>query len=186
LPAADGQTLTIAERATGGERLLPGISGQARAPAAASWSPDGSRLAYLADGECATVLAVYVAAANGDQARRLTNPCRRVGTPRHDALSGSAGADAIFGRGGRDRLDGASGPDYLDGGGDNDAIDGDGGDDRLVGGGGRDRLVGGRGWDRIDARDRARDLVSCGRGRDGVVADRLDRVARDCEVVERA
>jgi hypothetical protein len=34
--------------------------------------------------------------------------------------------------------------------------------------------------------DRARDRVSCGRGRDVAYVDRLDRVARDCEVVRRA
>jgi hypothetical protein len=37
----------------------------------------------------------------------------------------------------------------------------------------------------IQARDRIRDAVRCGGGRDVVYADRADRVARDCEVVRR-
>jgi hypothetical protein len=47
--------------------------------------------------------------------------------------------------------------------------------DRLFGGRGADRLVGGKG----------RDRVSCGAGRDVVIADRSDRVARNCERVIR-
>ncbi len=51
---------------------------------------------------------------------------------------------------------------------------------------GRDRLSGGAGKDRVNARDgRGGDRISCGIGRDSVVADRGDRVARDCERVAR-
>ena len=39
--------------------------------------------------------------------------------------------------------------------------------------------------DRIQAWNGVRDTVSCGRGRDVVTADAVDRVARDCEVVSR-
>jgi Tol biopolymer transport system component len=56
-----------------------------------------------------------------------------------------------------------------------DVIYGLAGNDRLFGLGGNDRLVGGPGADRI----------SCGNGRDRVVADRADRVDRDCELVAR-
>jgi Ca2+-binding RTX toxin-like protein len=43
----------------------------------------------------------------------------------------------------------------------------------------------GAGNDRIDAVNGARDVVDCGRGHDAVVADRTDRVARNCERVTR-
>jgi Ca2+-binding RTX toxin-like protein len=66
-----------------------------------------------------------------------------------------------------------------------DVIRGRGGNDVIVGGRGRDTLEGGAGNDRINARDGAVDVVRCGTGRDVVIADRVDRVARDCEVVRR-
>jgi hypothetical protein len=67
----------------------------------------------------------------------------------------------------------------------NDLICGRRGADRIAGGGGRDTILGGRGNDTLLVRDRARDDVRCGRGRDRVFADRRDRVARDCERVAR-
>ena len=63
--------------------------------------------------------------------------------------------------------------------------------DVLDGGPGRDRISGEGGGDTIGARDGERDAISCGAnafgrsGRDVVHADRLDVVARDCEVVHR-
>jgi hypothetical protein len=54
---------------------------------------------------------------------------------------------------------------------------------RLQGGPGRDVLRGGPGNDTLLARDRSRDSVRCGAGRDLVLADLRDVVARDCEVV---
>lgn len=87
----------------------------------------------------------------------LTAPLKRiVGTDKADVLRGTAKADAIDGRAG------------------NDVLYGRAGDDRLIGGAGGDRLIGGMGIDEI----------VCGRGRDTVLADRLDFVARDCEVVK--
>jgi hypothetical protein len=56
-----------------------------------------------------------------------------------------------------------------------DTIYGLGGNDTIYGFGGNDKIVGGPGKDRI----------YCGSGIDRVTADRLDRVARDCEVVSR-
>ena len=66
-----------------------------------------------------------------------------------------------------------------------DRLWGLGGADKLFGGPGKDTLLGGDGNDTIWARDGARDSIVCGRGRDVVTADRLDRVARDCELVRR-
>jgi hypothetical protein len=56
---------------------------------------------------------------------------------------------------------------------------------RLRGMRGRDRVRGTRWRDRIDARDRARDVVDCGRGRDVALVDPRD-VVRRCERVVRA
>jgi hypothetical protein len=56
----------------------------------------------------------------------------------------------------------------------------------LVGTPKRDLLVAGGGDDRVAVQyDRMRDTVRCGRGRDVVTADRIDAVARDCEIVSR-
>lgn len=57
--------------------------------------------------------------------------------------------------------------------------------DLLRGDGRPEVIVGGRGPDRIVARDGTQDAVRCGRGRDRVWADLLDRVARNCERVKR-
>ena len=46
-------------------------------------------------------------------------------------------------------------------------------------------MRGDTGDDTIFARDRARDQIDCGRGRDRVVADRNDSVSRNCERVSR-
>jgi hypothetical protein len=55
---------------------------------------------------------------------------------------------------------------------------------RLQGGPGRDVLRGGPGNDTVMVRDRSRDAVRCGAGRDLVLADGRDVVARDCEIVK--
>jgi lysophospholipase L1-like esterase len=55
-----------------------------------------------------------------------------------------------------------------------DKIYGKAGNDRLFGYGGTDLLVGGPGAD----------LLACGSGRDVAIADKKDRVRRDCEVVK--
>ncbi len=101
---------------------------------------------------------------------------RLVGTNHADVLNGRGGDDTLYGQGGNDRLNGGAGDDYLLGG---------SGRDRLIGGPGRDVLIGGSGNDTIFARDGEVDLVKCGPGRDRVVADRNDKVARDCESVSR-
>jgi large repetitive protein len=94
-------------------------------------------------------------------------PTLRTGTARADVLRGTPGRDLLRGLGGRDVLHGL------------------GGQDTLVGGTGVDRLLGGAGNDTLVARDRTRDTISCGSGRDVVHADPDDRVARDCEQVVR-
>jgi Ca2+-binding RTX toxin-like protein len=79
----------------------------------------------------------------------------------------------IFGTDKANVLRGTAKSDFIDGRGGNDVLQGLAGDDKLYGGAGTDRLIGGAGSD----------LILCGRGRDVAIADRLDRVARDCEDV---
>jgi hypothetical protein len=99
----------------------------------------------------------------------------------NDVGSGGAGPDVLFGGTGNDRLSGGTGFDRVYGGSGRDRLFGGRGDDTLAGNGGRDTISGGAGNDRINARDGSRDRVTCGTGRDSVLADRVDSVAADCE-----
>jgi hypothetical protein len=102
--------------------------------------------------------------------------CTIVGTDGRDVLTGYSRGDSMCGLRGPDRLSGLRGRDLIRGG---------FGRDLLYGGAGRDRLFGDEDGDRIVSRDRFRDEVDCGDGYDTVIADRLDRVAADCERVHR-
>lgn len=87
-----------------------------------------------------------------------------TGSNRADVMSGGAGNDKLYGKGG------------------NDTLNGDAGNDTLVGGAGKDTLNGGTGNDTLDARDsKSGDTVSCGKGRDAVLANKGDKIAKDCE-----
>jgi Ca2+-binding RTX toxin-like protein len=115
---------------------------------------------------------------------------RILGSRGNDVICGLGGNDVVIGGGGRDLVDGANGADRLDGGagGDlllglrgNDRLSGGAGRDGLGGGAGRDVLRGGRGADRFSgrtgpdvlyARDRTRDSVVGGPGRDRARVDR--------------
>ena len=110
---------------------------------------------------------------------------RLAGGEDDDSLYGESGNDSLGGGSGSDRLSGGAGRDRLDGDSSSDRIVGGSGSDRIVGGSGSDRIVAGSGSDRISARDRRRDQIDCGSGRDRVTADRIDRVSRDCERVQR-
>jgi hypothetical protein len=135
--------------------------------------------------------------------------CTITGTAGPDILNGTAGPDIICGRGGNDiirgfgggdRLIGGAGRDRLYGGGradrlfglrGNDVLVGGAGPDTLRGGSGRDRLVGGRGRDlflagpgndTLLARDRWRERVAGGTGRDRARVNASD-VRRSIEVI---
>jgi Ca2+-binding RTX toxin-like protein len=110
-----------------------------------------------------------------------------------DLLSGGTGADLLNGASGDDRLTGGSGADLLDGWGGNDRLDGNAGADKIRGWNGNDTISPGTGKDvvaaqggddTITARDRTRDTIDCGAGRDKVKADRSDTV-KNCEFVTR-
>jgi Ca2+-binding RTX toxin-like protein len=91
---------------------------------------------------------------------------------------------SVFGRRGNDVITGFF-EDRIDGGKGRDRLNGGDGADVLTGGPGRDKLFGGSGNDTLRARDGERDLVSCGKGKDRVTADRKDAVVSDCEKVSR-
>jgi len=112
---------------------------------------------------------------------------RIVGSTGNDVICGLGGNDVIAGGGGIDIIDGANGKDRLSGGsgGDkviglrgNDKLNGNAGNDRLGGGAGKDVIRGAAGKDRLSARDRRRDVVDGGRGRDRATVDRLARGTR--------
>src|SRR5438093_6607033 len=76
-----------------------------------------------------------------------------VGTPKADVICGLGGNDTISGLGGNDRLIGADGNDHL------------------IGGPGKDTLLGGNGSDTFEAKDRTRDVVDGGPGKDFATVD---------------
>ena len=101
--------------------------------------------------------------------------------------------NTLYGGPGNDNLFGGYGQDILYGGPGNDTIFGGPSKDALNGGPGRDHIDAGGGNDVIGARDGERDWITCGTTLDGsglgehdiVYADRIDVVARDCEVTHR-
>jgi len=128
---------------------------------------------------------LMIGGSGGDRLHGSGGADRMRGADGDDRLSGGRARDRISGGAGADRVSGGSGSDRISGGSGSDRILGGAGGDRISGGAGSDRVVGGAGGDRISARDHRRDRVSCGRGRDLVVADPGDRLARDCERVRR-
>jgi CSLREA domain-containing protein len=131
----------------------------------------------------ASAAASVPGAAPGTSEGRCKNVIR--GNARANRLRGTSAGDKMLGRGGKDVLRSFGGADCLSGGRGNDRLVSGSGDDRLVGGKGRDSMASGSGADDVRARDGARDFVKCGAGRDTVVADKVDRIAKDCEKVRR-
>ncbi|MEZ5118759.1 MAG: choice-of-anchor Q domain-containing protein [Candidatus Nanopelagicales bacterium] len=107
------------------------------------------------------------------------------GNKKANKLRGTGAGDTMKGLGGKDVLRGLGGDDCLNGGRGNDRVIAGPGSDRLIGGKGRDIMLGGGGPDVIKARDGQRDVIKCGSGQDTVLADKSDRVAKDCEKVRR-
>src|SRR5439155_605630 len=100
-------------------------------------------------------------------------------------LAGTATARTIVGTAKGEPLVGTSRADSISGGAGNDRLLGGGGNDFLSGGPGHDVVAGGAGNDRIAAEYDVRDRVACGSGVDTVMADLVDVVAADCELVSR-
>lgn len=95
-----------------------------------------------------------------------------------DAIVGTRGGDTLVGAERRDYIDALRGDDTLVGHGSGDMLRAGEGDDLAVGGGGDDYFV-----DAEDGRGLAPDVIGCGADHDTVLADAVDRVSSDCEVV---
>jgi hypothetical protein len=175
------------------------------------WSPSGTRLAYIAVGTGDIAVANADGSGrqilySGDAGYRIDwqpvprpelvdnlPPCviapppdvhTILGSKFDDNIWGTPGADTIDAEAGNDIADGGRGNDAVQGGPGNDELGGGFGDDVLDGGPGSDFLEGGAGNDLIRSRDGVRDSVSCGAGRDTVIADAVDFVAADCERID--
>jgi Ca2+-binding RTX toxin-like protein len=108
-----------------------------------------------------------------------------TGTAAGDRLLGLAGNDVLNGLAGDDCLVGGRGNDRLNGGKGKDALRGDAGNDTLTGGAGKNSYSGGAGKDRVNARNKVRETIDCGKGRDIATVDKRDKVKRNCERVKR-
>ena len=113
-------------------------------------------------------------ASDGRERAALTSRDGQAGE--HDSIAidvewliGGKNADVLQGGPRVDRLEGAEG---------NDVLNGWNANDLLVGGPGRDLLRGGSGADRLNSKDRERDEVYGGKGRDRARSDGLDLVAQ--------
>ena len=107
------------------------------------------------------------------------------GNDKRDLIRGNSGNDVILGGLGSDRIFGGRADDRIDGGDQPDLIAGGPGADGINGGAGPDLIRSGWGADTIIATDGVRDWIICGRGRDTVRADTIDRVHKSCEDVTR-
>ena len=131
-----------------------------------------------------------------DRLSGLSGNDRVGGGASADRLDGGSGNDRMRSGTGNDRLAGASGNDNLHGGSNNDRVHGGSGNDRVEGAAGKDRLNGskggdlvrgGSGRDVISARDRRRDRIDGGTGRDRATVDRRSgRKARRSVSAKRA
>jgi hypothetical protein len=174
---------------------------------AASFRPQWDRVATIL--EVGRRAEIYLAEPTGARPTRITSSqCAQYtarcvhGTDRADRIRGSedrdvvfpgAGDDRIWGFGGDDRIDTAYGRDVVLAGPGNDIVVTHGNDDRIHGGFGVDHIFAGNGDDVVHGgpgrdwivawRDDGVDRIRCGRGLDGVYADRTDRIAADCETV---
>ena len=144
------------------------------------FSPDWKRYAFAVPVLAGTEL--YIKARGRRPHRVGPSQCAVLidrcvaGTSVGEAIRGGARRDVVLAGFGNDRVSGRAGHDRLEG---------EFGDDAITGGSGRDVLVGGTGRDLLVARDGQTDTIRCGAGRDRVRADRTDRVAEDCEAVQR-
>ena len=99
-----------------------------------------------------------------------------------DVIHAGDGQNEIQAQWGNDTITTGSGHDEVWGGAGNDVISTGAGSDLVIPGTGRDSVNTGRGADYVYANDGERDVVNCGPGIDGVVADQSD-VLRNCEHV---
>jgi RTX calcium-binding nonapeptide repeat (4 copies)/WD40-like Beta Propeller Repeat len=149
--------------------------------------PTGARPTRISPSQCRHYSANCLE--GSDRADRI------IGRQDRDVIFPGAGDDRVWGRGGDDRIDTAFGRDFVDAGTGNDIVVAHGNDDRLFGRAGFDVLYAGNGEDVVDggagrdsiyvAGDDHVDRVRCGPGKDAVLADPIDKVAQDCELIRR-
>jgi uncharacterized repeat protein (TIGR01451 family) len=160
----------------------------ARAPASGTMTSTATATAPIVDPNPGNNSATVTATVPGGTPPASPPPaCSNSirGTQKANKLRGTGAGDTMKGLGGNDVLRGFGGDDCLNGGRGNDRVIAGPGGDRLIGGKGRDTMLGGGGPDVIKARDGQRDVIKCGPGQDTVLADKSDRVAKDCEKVRR-
>lgn len=100
----------------------------------------------------------------------------------NDVIRAGDGQNEIQSQWGNDTITTGSGHDEVWAGAGDDVIRTGAGSDLVVPGTGRDTVATGRGDDYVYANDGQRDVVDCGPGVDGVVADAIDTL-RHCEHV---
>ncbi len=182
--APDGAKLTYQytwQRCTTGKAAKKSVKGKGTAcgnVAGAKRPTYRIRKADLGKRLRVVVTAYNANAAGAAKSRRTARVLRFaivLGTQFDDILRGGKLAEKIEGGRGADLIRGKAGNDVLLGG---------PGNDRLFGGPGLDKIRGGSGDDRISSRDGKVDIITCGSGTDTVLADRVDRVAASCEIVQ--
>jgi Tol biopolymer transport system component len=146
------------------------------------WSPDGTKIAFVRR-DPDYITDIWVASVDGSGEQPLTRTPFPEWGP--DWRAGGENKRVGLNQGCSPSTVGTAGRDVLRGGRRDDAIYGLAGNDRIYGKGGHDWLSGGPGADLIAAQDGTFDEILCGPGRDQAVADRRDRVHRDCERVAR-
>ena len=117
---------------------------------------------------------------------RQANSVDPPGINKQAVYNGTTKPDRVWGGNGNDTFWGLTGDDVIEGGGGIDNALGGEGDDIITDLSGADILKGGPGNDRIFVRDGEKDTVDCGKGSDDrVVADKKDKVKKNCETVSR-
>jgi RTX calcium-binding nonapeptide repeat (4 copies) len=103
------------------------------------------------------------------------------GGPGKDRIHGGPGNDEIYGGPANDTIYGGLGNDVIYGSRGNDTIYGGVGDDTIVDHWGADIVVTGPGHNLVDVADgRGDDRVTCAAGGDPVIAERGDKLSRNC------
>jgi hypothetical protein len=205
----DGEGLHVVKPDGTGLRRLTGIYSLAQSPV---WSPDGSWIAFEIDGSTSkSGSSISVIRPDGSALRALTR--RHQGPDQREANSPSwldektliftnyqhthNGPHKIYdihaiGVDGRNERRvsyqchlGSRGDNVLRGSILGDTMRAFAGDDDVRPGPGADDVDAGAGRDLVRSREGTRDVIRCGPGHDKVLADRRDRIARDCEWVLR-
>lgn len=160
---ADGDPDLFVVDATGGAATAL-VADPGSADTQPAWSPDGTRIAFVAFQVNEGNVDIWLMNADGTNLVRLTSGpavelsphwqprpiCTVRGTSGPDVLTGTDGNDVICALGGDDVVVGGGGDDLIFGRKGHDSLDGGFGDDVLLGEGGNDSLSGGPGYDVLD------------------------------------